>query len=76
MDALVSELVVKRLSQPDTYGLLLPPISHDAETLRQRRAEIVGLVEEGLIPMSEARERLARIGDRLAELEEAKAPGR
>lgn len=79
-DQLVTEVLMRRLAQPDAVTLLRPTEETDGTAemaeLRQRRDELAELVADGLLTASNARPRLTAIAERLAKLEAESTPAR
>jgi len=78
-DDLVTEVVLQRLQQPDAAILLQPQqesgsVEAEMNDLHQRREELADLVADGTLPSSTARPRLARIAERIQQLEAEQAP--
>ena len=78
-DQLVRALVVARLGAHDAAALLRPAHDHastetEINELRRRRDELAQLLSEGLLTGVEARPRLAKLADRLAELHDSRMP--
>lgn len=78
-DALVTALVVQRLRRPDAMELLRPVTPMDssqeqAEELRRRREEIIGLIGDGVISRYEARPQLESLAESLQRLEVPRLP--
>lgn len=80
-DALVTEVVLRRLEQPDARDLFCvgaepSQAAAEAVELRRRRDEIAGLLADGLLSGSTARPRLEAIAERLAVLDAERRPRR
>lgn len=77
VDEYVSELVVRRMARPDAAGLVdrgahesvHEALSRQAASLRERNAELAGLVADGTFSAADARAARARVADELAQVE-------
>ena len=79
-DQLVTEVLMRRLGQPDGGDLFMardsPDTSAEVTELRQRREDLSELVADGLLNASNARPKLTAIAERLAALEADRTPVR
>lgn len=80
-DLLVTEIVLRRLEQPDARDLFYSDsepsqTAAEAADLRRRRDEITDLLADGLLSGSTARPRLEAIAERLAVLDAEGRPRR
>jgi site-specific DNA recombinase len=77
VDALVTDLIIGRLSQPDAAGLIGPPaqvpdreaLTAELAALRARRQAVLGMVADGTFSAAEAREAAAPLTARAGEIE-------
>jgi DNA invertase Pin-like site-specific DNA recombinase len=74
-DALVTELVLHRLSQPDAAELFVsrpegPDVRAELARLRAARDDIADLVSDGLLPRQTARSRLTELKEQISLLED------
>lgn len=80
-DLLVTEVVLRRLEQPDARDLFHgesepSQTATEAVELRRRRDEITDLLSDGLLSGSIARPRLEAIAERLAVMDDGRRPRR
>lgn len=74
VDDFVLRLAEARLTQPDALAALTPdvdvdPLRAEHTTLTERKADIVGLIAEGMLTRDDARRDLRTVNERLADID-------